>query len=120
LQQSGDSIPALLRVLRAMSREEQDMVFAIQEWLEKKEAHHSPGSEATQEMSSIREKLIVPLGRAGAHPKGGMNGQKVFSEVLHWEAIEVLWKKKALSFLFGFVFGLCVTRERSLSLLSTC
>ena len=55
LQQSGDSIPALLRVLRTMSREEKDMVFAIQEWLEKNEAHHSPGSEATRGMSSIRE-----------------------------------------------------------------
>jgi len=55
LQQSGDSIPALLRVLRTMSGEEKDMVFAIQEWLEKTEAHHSPGSEATGGMSSIRE-----------------------------------------------------------------
>jgi predicted aminopeptidase len=43
LQQSGDSIPALLRVLRTMSREEKDMVFAIREWLEKNEAHHPPG-----------------------------------------------------------------------------
>jgi predicted aminopeptidase len=36
LQQSGDSIPELLRGLRTMSREEKDMVFAMHEWLEKK------------------------------------------------------------------------------------
>jgi hypothetical protein len=38
-----------------MSREEKDMVFAIEEWLEENEAHHSSGSEATRGMSSISE-----------------------------------------------------------------
>lgn len=36
LQQSGDSIPTLLRMMRTMSREEKDMMIVIQEWLEKK------------------------------------------------------------------------------------
>jgi predicted aminopeptidase len=43
LQQSGDSIPTLLQVLRTMSREEKDMVCAIREWVEKNDAYHSPG-----------------------------------------------------------------------------
>ena len=37
LQQSGDSIPALLRKLRAMSEEEGNMVGLLQEWLGKRD-----------------------------------------------------------------------------------
>jgi predicted aminopeptidase len=46
LQQSGNSIQTLLRMLERMSREEKNMIVVLQEWLEKNEVYHSPGSEA--------------------------------------------------------------------------
>ncbi len=43
LRQSGDSIPAMLRMLRTISGEENKMVVVLEEWLEKNQAHPSPG-----------------------------------------------------------------------------
>ena len=56
LQQSGDSIPKLLRVLKTMASEEGNMLNAMKEWLEKGEARH------------LRDKTRMPPSEEQASP----------------------------------------------------
>jgi len=53
LQQSGNSIQTMLRILEAMSKWGESMMMVMQEWIEKNEAYHSPGSEVPCKVSSM-------------------------------------------------------------------